>query len=164
MNEVTLALIISALSLGLAGLSLGWNIYRDIIIKPKAKITVARVILVNAFDRNTVNLKISAVNYGPGKIRLNIIRFKKTTFMQTITRKWTHGVLFHDWENPLSGQLPSSLEVGQTLDLIFPWTDDNIFSHHPTKLGICDSFGKTHWCSNSDIKKVQKQWNEAFSK
>lgn len=156
------ALLISAISLGIAGLSLGWNIYRDIVLKPRAKVSVSHIILVPPHVRNTPHFKISAVNHGPGVIRLNIIRFKNATFWQRITRSWTHGVLAHDWENPLSGQLPKSLEVGETLDLLFPWQEDNLFEARPTHVGIMDSFGRTHWCPTKNIRKTQKKWDEAF--
>jgi len=162
MDSNTIAILVSFLSLAIAGASLGWNIYRDVVLKPRAKVSVTRIVLVPPHAPNSTNLKISAVNHGPGTIRLNIIRFKNATRSQRIRRKWTHGILNHDWENPLSGQLPKSLEVGEAIDLLFPWTDDNLFLRRPTHVGIMDSFGRTHWCSRKDVIKTQESWDEDF--
>lgn len=160
-NEVVL--VVSALSLGLAGLSLGWNIYRDVVLKPRAKVSIDHVVVAPPHAPRSQQLKISAVNHGPGIIRLNIIRFRHATFWQRIIRSWRHGVLLHDWENPLSGQLPTSLEVGEAVDLLFPWQQDNLLESRPTHVGITDSFGRTHWCSKKQIAKAQQKWDTDFA-
>lgn len=157
-----IAILISGLSFGVAALSLGWNIYRDVVLKPRAKVSVARVVVASEVMPRETKLKISAVNHGPGPVRLNIIRFMKSSIWCRLLGKWNHGFLIHDYRNPLSGQLPKTLEVGETIDLLFPWDEENICSVNPTAIGIADSFGRTHWAKNKDLKRLMADWRNDF--
>lgn len=163
METDQLAILIAGLSFGVAAFSLGWNIYKDIILKPTAKASADRVLMASEVMPQQMKLKISAVNHGPGPIRLNIIRFIKTSLWKRLFRKWTHGVIIHDYRNPLSGQLPVTLEVGETVDLIFPWDAENICSVNPTSIGIADSFGRTHWAKRKNVRKLMEHWRSDFA-
>ena len=156
------AIVLSLISLIIAAFSLGWNIYRDIILKPRAKVSVSKATLVSEVITPQDKLMISAVNFGPGKIRLGIIRFMHRTILARLRRNWTHGVIIHDYKNPLSGQLPVTLDVGESVDLVFPWDKENLCSRAPTHIGIRDSFGRTHWAPISYVQKVNKQWVKEF--
>ena len=163
MNIQDLALGLSILSLCVAALSLGWNIYRDVILKPRLKVSIARIIVASELAENSVQLMISGVNFGPGKIRLNIIRFMHSSLLKKVVKKWKHGVLIHDYRNPISGQLPITLDVGEKLDLIFAWNEENICSTNPSHIGIADSFGRTHWAPRKELKKAIKSWKRDFA-
>lgn len=158
-----LAILISGLSFGIAAISLGWNIYRDVILKPFAKVSVSRVTVASEVMPHQTKLKISAVNHGPGPIRLSMIRFMKSSIWKRLFRNWTHGVVIHDYRNPLSGQLPNTLEVGETIDLLFPWSEENVCSVNPSAIGITDSFGRTHWAKRKEIRKLMSQWHRDFA-
>ena len=162
MNKEELAIIISVLSLGVAALALGWNIYRDVILKPRLRVTVKKSSIAQEGRPNSTHFMISAVNFGPGVIRLNIIRFMHSSLFKKIFKKWKHGVLIHDYTNPLSGQLPSTLDIGEKIDLVFPWDAECLCGRSPTHIGIADSFGRTHWAPKKEVKKVIKQWKEEF--
>ncbi|MDZ7660927.1 hypothetical protein [Thiohalophilus sp.] len=162
MNKEEIALIISMLSFGVAALALGWNIYRDVILKPRLQVTVKKSLIAREGRPNTTHLMISGVNFGPGAIRLNIIRFMHSFIFSKLLKKWRHGVLIHDYRNPLSGQLPTSLEIGEKIDLIFPWDEECLCSSKPTHIGLADSFGRTHWASKKEVKKVIKEWEADF--
>jgi len=163
MNKDEIAILVSLISLGVAALALGWNIYRDIILKPKLRVSVKKALIAVEGFPNKNHFIISAVNFGPGIINLNIIRFMHSSLFKKIFRKWKHGVLIHDYRNPLSGQLPSKLDIGEKIDLIFPW-DDCLCKKNPTHIGIADSFGRTHWAPKKQVKKVNKEWNAEFGK
>lgn len=162
MTNIALPIIISILSFVLAAISLGWNVYRDVVLKPRARVTVAKAVVASELLLSQDVLIISAVNLGPGRLRLNIIRFMHRSLLQRILRKWRHGVLIHDYRNRLSGQLPATLEVGDSLDLLFPWGAELICASSPTHIGIKDSFGRTHWAAKSDVAKVNKEWSSEF--
>ena len=162
MNKDEIAIILSMLSLGVAALALGWNIYRDVVLKPRLRVTVQKSLIAQEGRQNTTHFMISAVNFGPGVIRLNIIRFMHSSFFKKLFKKWRHGVLMHDYRNPLSGQLPTSLDVGEKIDLIFPWDEECLCRTKPSHIGLADSFGRTHWASKKDVKKVIKEWESEF--
>lgn len=162
MKPELVAILISSFSFGVAALSLGWNIYRDVILKAKVKVSVRKVVVASEGRQPSKKLLISAVNFGPGKIRLNIIRFMHSSLLQRLFKTWEHGVLIHDYRNPLSGQLPITLDIGEKVDLLFPWDEENICSSRPTHIGIADSFGRTHWCPRKEVHKSLNDWEFDF--
>ena len=71
MKQDNLAIIISSISIFIAALALGWNIYRDIILKAKVKVKFMLGFITNpAMKKPLDRLILSATNFGPGKIRL----------------------------------------------------------------------------------------------
>jgi len=66
------AIIISCISLAVALFSLGWNIYRDVVLKARVRISFSlRRYLVG--QEKLDQLAVVAVNLGPGSIRLTSI-------------------------------------------------------------------------------------------
>jgi len=142
--------------------ALGWNVYRDVILKPRVKVSVAKATLIMPHGPNTDHLTIKAVNHGPGQVRLNTIRFKRLSLFGRLLKRSQYGVIVHDYENPLSGTLPKMLEVGDTLSFFFPWDRDSFLSSKPTHLGLDDTFGRFHWASKRELKTAYKEWKKAF--
>ncbi len=108
-NEI--AILISFASFGVATIALGWNIYRDIVLKPRLRVSVAKVMITSEVIDPSDKFMISAVNFGPGKIRFSIIRFMHSSVFKKIFRKWKYGVLIHDyrvsvWRNTSIAQVP----------------------------------------------------------
>jgi len=162
MTKDEIAIVISIASLCVAAIALGWNIYRDVVLKPRLRVSVMRAVIASEAIRPSNKFIISAVNFGPGKIRISIIRFRQSSIFKKLFRKWQHGVLIHDYRNPLSGQLPSTLDVGEKIDLIFPWDSDCLCGNNPSHIGIADSFGRTHWAPKKEVQNVIKQWKQEF--
>ncbi len=48
------------------------------------------------------------------------------------------------------------------MDLVFPWDSECLCSINLSHIGIADFFGRTHWASRKEVKKVIKQWKEEF--
>lgn len=155
----SVAITLSVVSLLIAATSLGWNIYRDVVLKPRVKVSVSKAAVGSEGRGLKDHLMISAVNFGPGKVQLNIIRFLHRSRM---LKKQRHGVLIHDYENPLSSKLPATLEVGEEATYLFPWNSENLCSRTPSHVGIRDSFSRTHWAPSKEVKKVNDEWQQAF--
>lgn len=154
------AIILSVVSLLIAATSLGWNIYRDVVLKPRVKVSVSKSSVGSEGRGLKDHLMISAVNYGPGKVQLNIIRFLHSA---RLLKKQKHGVLIHDYTNPLSSKLPATLEVGEEVHYLFPWDAENLCSRSPSQIGIRDSFSRTHWAPSKEVKKVNYEWQQSFA-
>jgi hypothetical protein len=63
-----LSLVISALASLVSGLALGWNIYRDVILKARVRVRleVGQYIIASG-PRDRHRLWLDAVNLGPGR-------------------------------------------------------------------------------------------------
>ncbi|MGH9932598.1 MAG: hypothetical protein ACREA9_25625 [Pyrinomonadaceae bacterium] len=162
-NETIVALAASCLSLVIAAISLGWNIFRDIVLKGRLKVYFGpRVLITHGSDHRPEYLFLSATNHGPGSLKLQSVVLLQTSWWRHLFRRKKHAFLVHDFTNPLSGKLPTKLEVGESIDLLFPYDKDAFLSGDWTRVGITDSFGRTHWATDASVNDACKRWREKF--
>ena len=145
--------VIAVLALMVSGASILWNIYRDILIKPKLKvrIQVSKIIQYGSKQRETF-VDITATNHGPGVITCESIFARKRALFRRVKPKYWY--VISDHTNPLSAQLPKRLEVGEKLTLFLPYNEKTILAIRPTHVGIKDSFGSLHWADKSSLKEA----------
>ena len=94
MSKESIAILISIASILVASLSLGWNVYRDVILKAKLRVRfMVGLITHPTFNKPLERLIISATNFGPGKIRCTMIFIKNFSLWKKITRKTKLAVL-----------------------------------------------------------------------
>lgn len=158
------ALFISVLSFVTASLSLGWNIYRDIVLKPRVRVTaiIGPIMTAGVEEVGPTYIGITAVNHGPGNTTLSLITLKKTCLFKWLTRKQEFAVLLHDYENPASGKLPHTLGVGEQIFLPFPYDSKCFLKENMSHVGISDTFGRTHWMKTSQVKEMNARWRKEF--
>ena len=78
MSLALIALLISGLSVAVASLSLGWNIYRDVLAKPRVKVRMGiRQVVEDGESVNGYVAWVRGLNLGPGKVTLEIIVVRK---------------------------------------------------------------------------------------
>ncbi len=165
MTTAETALSISIFSVAIAALSLGWNIYRDVILKAKIKIGFGvRTIIQHGNPERPEYVNITATNHGPGAVNLSMVQMKNSSWWRLLLRKEQHAVVIHDYTNPLSGQLPHKLEVGEKFDLLFPYDSECMLKSGWSHIGISDYFGRTHWAKSKQVKEALNQWKEDYSK
>ncbi|MCI0419690.1 MAG: hypothetical protein L0312_10785 [Acidobacteria bacterium] len=157
------ALLISILSFLVACGSLGWNIYREVALRARVIVTVAvGNVLAEGREPSPDQIFVGATNFGPGKVKLETIRLQKSSEWLKFLRRTKHAVIIHDYKNPLSGKLPTTLEVGEHVTYPFPLEKECFLGQDFTHVGICDSFGRVHWAARSDYVKARKRWMKTF--
>lgn len=165
MSESEIAILISVVSAVIAAFSLGWNVYRDVVLKPKVVVTFGKKNIFQAgMPPSPDYVGITAVNHGPGTVTLNSIVLKETSLIKKILKKQKYAVLNHDWHNPYSGRLPVKLEVGEGVDLFVDFDKECFLKHPFTHLGLNDSFGRSSWAKKSAMKHNRKKWQEKYEK
>ena len=163
MTTSEIAIGISIISVLFAGLSLGWNIYRDVVLKANIRISFAIMTLVQrGISARPEYINITATNFGPGLVNLSMIEIKNSSWWRWLLRKEEHAVVIHDSENPLSGQLPCKLEVGEKLNLLLPYDEQCFLKEGWSHVGVNDYFGRTHWACKKDVKEAIQKWQNKF--
>ncbi len=165
MDNGTIAIIISVFSAAVAATSLGWNIYRDIVLKAKVQMSLSiRKIVQEGAPPSPNFINIRATNHGPGIVNLSSVSLMQSAIWRLLFRRKKYAFLVHDYKNPYSGNLPKKLEVGENLDLFFDYDADCFLSGEFTHLGINDSFGRTHWAPRKSMRELRKKWLNEFGK
>lgn len=154
--------VISILALMISGISIFWNVYRDIVLKAKLRIIVQISDIVQSDKKLGTFILIGGTNHGPGSIICESIWLQKKYFWGWVTRKSRFAFLVHDYTNPLSNTLPKKLEVGENLTLLFPYKEGMFLATRPTHVGIKDSFGRLHWAKSKSLKEAIEKYLKIF--
>lgn len=163
-----ITLLISVIAVAISAVSLGWNIYRDVIIKPKMKLKLSFANLINGLhgdspglltniniirDNNTFII-LEAVNHGPGKISCRAIILEMEDGRLAIADA--------DISNPVTDKLPKTLEVGECLKTAYPILHNGFLSMPLSRIGIRDSFDRVHWTSTNNISVMKNVFSNYF--
>ena len=165
MEPIEIIALVSGLSFLMAGLSLGWNIYRDVILKPRLKIVFGVFSLVGGGVPKQTYLMVKATNHGPGAIKVINIIGRIQNWWERLLGRGTFFIVIPDESKPEFGRLLTRLEVGDELNFYLPYTNapESCLLQSPfTKIGLSDNFDKCHWASKKDIKKAKEQFKKDF--
>ncbi len=149
MDKATLAIIISSISAAIAGLSLGWNIYRDVILKPRLKVNFeVRTLFTPRINTLSKFISISAANLGT-----------RSTTIQNIRAKWKTELIM---VTNLSLEIPKRLEASEKVQFQLPYNTGycEFLLGDCRGVGLEDAFGKIHWVKRKDFEKVREKWQE----
>jgi len=162
MRTELFALFVSFVSLLVAALALGWNIYRDVILKARVVVRVAVVHMHGERGREGTYINISATNHGPGRVILSGIIGRQGSLVDRWLRRVKHIFVTPDFRNPYSAELPCTLDVGEKADFLLPWREGAVLSLDLRKLGISDTFGRKLWAPAADVERAKADYREAF--
>jgi len=115
------------------------------------------------FPKPLTKVFLSATNFGPGAIKVTMIDFKGAALWRRVFRRVKYGVIIWDYTEPLSGKLPTKLEVGESIDLLFKYGTEFKLTSEITHIGLRDSFGRVHWASCRDVKTFKQKHAKDFS-
>src|SRR2546430_3429860 len=137
-------ILLSIAALVISAFSLGWNSYRDVILKPRVRIQFGiRTVMVDGKLSDRM-IYVSGVNYGPGPCACVGVVAEKKSLNRWLKNKWKTGFVVPDFANPLCTKLPHKLNMAEEVHLFFRMQKDCILAYRPTRIGITDSFGRTH--------------------
>jgi len=154
----TIAITVSLFSLGIALVTLGWNIYREIALRGRIKTSLAIGDWHNDGVRSQ-KIIVSATNLGPGSVQLQGFTLKAQTRGKFNPKCHVPSV---EWEHPLTTRLPAMLAVGETAKLVITYEPDCFLSGGVTQFGITDSFGRVHWTPKKDGLRAIEEFEKDF--
>ena len=167
MSTAEIAIAISVLSAVAAALSLGWNIYRDIVLKPKVKVDFAVALGCRFYERTPSEkvgtfLRIAVTNFGPGAVKVSTIHVRDTSFWKKLRGKTRRRFAIAQRKDGMGDELPKKLEVGEDISLLLPYSKNSFIGEGWTHIGVNDTFGRMHWAKKRDIDTAHKHWQRDF--
>ena len=161
MTASSFAILISCLSLVISVIALGWNIYKDVYLRARVRTSFKLMVLQHAtFQKPLWRFCFSAMNLGPGKVRLETLALQESSIWKKITRRTQRSVLIHEFDHPLGGTLPCDLDVGAGMNFTFDPARCDFLNDNDTHIGIRDSFGRIHWCGKHEMVAAKKDFRE----
>ena len=162
METAEIALLIGSVSAVIASITLGWNIYRDIILKAKVKAMFTVVDSYGPSGKEGSYIRFTFVNCGPGPVQLKGLHVKDSSLKKQLNRKVKWALVTQDDNNPYSISLPCWLTVGQDFDCLLPYDKDCLLVHKWSHAGAVDSFGRMHWAPSSHVQEAIKRYEKDF--
>jgi hypothetical protein len=167
-NETTILISFGALMVSV--FSLGWNFYRDVVLKARVRVTIDVSNIHHADSVQGPFISINVTNLGPGVIICESIRLERRSCLgflgwrvsRLLHLRYEHAHVMHDYTNPYSSSLPKKLDMGEKLSLLLPFKEDASLSVDPTHVGILDSFGRLHWATRSSLSRAKAQFFQEF--
>jgi hypothetical protein len=146
--------VISIIALIISGISIFWNIYRDIILKAKLYVRIQISEIIGQGIHQGPYIDVAGVNHGPGSIICEAI-IMKNSLWERLKKKKKYGFI----QNNI---LPKKLEVGERVNVLLPYNNNAFLSLKPCRVGIKDSFGRLHWAMRKSLKQAIKQYLKDF--
>jgi len=157
-------ILVSILSLCLSVFALGWNVYRDVILKPRLKVKfyVATIVPQGAPEFKKTAINLSATNFGPGKTKVEMIHAMYAPVWRRLIMRPITMVILPDDSNPMNSHLNQWVEPGDTWTHILPYEKRCILGENVTHVGVRDSFGRLHWASKSQVRDAIQSYRRDF--
>ena len=131
----------------------------------KAKVRVGietRVIIQEGAPPSPKFVGIHIANHGPGSVNLQSIALRDTSLWKWMFRKQRHAILNYDYNHPNTNHLPKKLEMGEVMDVFTSYNADCFLKNTFNRLGITDTFGRTHWAPRKSVPELQGKWKVDF--
>lgn len=172
MIEYRITILISICALLISVFSLGWNFYRDVILKARVKVTISISNIHQGDDIRGPFVSIGVTNFGPGPVTCDSIGMMKKSrlsflgmhILKVFRMQTGYCHIMHDYTNPYSSELPKKLLVGERLTLLLSMNQDCLLAFDPTHVGVHDSFGRYHYATIRSLKKAKQEFFEKFEK
>lgn len=149
-----LPILISFGALVISVFSLGWNVYRDVIRKPKLRVSFGIKRIATNGKLGDELISLSGTNCGPGEICCTGVVIAKDSIGRRLKGQWRLGFGVPDFDNPVCHKLPRRIDMAEEVSLVFPLKAECVLSYRPSRIGISDSFGRTHWAPNAETREA----------
>lgn len=143
-HHENLTIAVSMLAFAVSLFSLGWNVYRDVIFKPRFRIRFA---IARGSSDSRMIFDLTVVNLGPGTAVVEAMAVK--TQLATLIWSDAHHVV----------GVPKELKAGQrTVLAVHP--RESLLEHQTKalRIGVQDAFGRIHWAPRKVLKNVQREY------
>jgi len=157
------ALIVSIVSVCAAFFALAWNVYRDVFLRPRVRVSVFHIFISHpTMPEQPEFVVISATNLGPGEMTINGIVAMQGTFLLHPRKRARNFVILPDYTSGFGSRLPAKLARGDSAEVYLPYTAQCILKEPITHVGLRDSYGRTHWAPKKQLRNCRAEWRKEF--
>jgi hypothetical protein len=162
-HHENLTIGLSIFAVGTSLFSLGWNVYRDVILKPRFRVRLRIAERPSDITRQrppepwwsrnpngawVPYLELSVVNLGPGLVVVGAAVIKVGGTVERV----------------LAEHLGTRLEKGERIGIMLPNSDECVLDKKLRRIGIRDTFGRVRWAPRKDLDQVRREYVEGKAK
>lgn len=162
-NESQIALILSLISLALAGTAIWWNIYSHYYSKPILKVSLQLYHEVDTkFKTKKKYLVLTANNLGPDDVtigRITLRRFTIKTILKIKHTSYFFGKGFYK-DNIIDSDI--TLKKGARHQYFLNYSKTCILGINANQIGVYDHFDRSTWVRLKTYKRLKEKYIKEF--
>ena len=144
-------------------LTAGWTIYRDVIQRPKFRVSIAIKSIYQAGQEPVgPDLYVEALNLGPLPNRFGVVWCRKSWWRRQVKETGSYASIYSDYGHVATTPSGERIEVGDTGTHVFPYDVDCFLKEDWAQVGVSDGYGRTHWAPRKHLREVRKKYRERF--
>jgi hypothetical protein len=154
---------VSAVALIVSLVTFFWNVFKELGLRPRVRVTMKVMVFKYDGGETATKILIYAVNFGPGTVYLNSVTLKARWRDRWRGTPKYAGVIVEDRTVYGNSDLPARLDVGQQAQFRLPYYEDSSVLKTPwRRVGITDSFDRTHWVPRKRLRRARKTYLRDF--
>ena len=162
MNQATIALILSSLSIGIALTSLFWNIYKELLLRPRSFVVCGVSNIYHGGKTLGPFIDLRLTNRGPGKLVITNIVFFEGGFFRKLVGLQKMATINYDYENPYNSKLPEEVEQYHSYVQYLNYEKDCFLEQKVTRFGFIDPMNRYHWAKRRYLRKLRCRFEKDF--
>lgn len=108
-------------------------------------------------------MAVEALNLGPSPNRVGLTFVRKNWLRRRfLDRARGTAMVYPNYKHRAATTASTRLEVGDQANFIFPYDKDCFLKEGFSQIGVADGFGRIHWGSRRDFRKIRKKFQKDF--
>lgn len=162
-QESQIALILSVISLALAGTAIWWNIYSHYYTKPILKLSFQLYHEVDTkFKTSKKYLVLTATNFGPDEITIGRITLRRFTIKTILRKKRTSYFFGRGFYKDNIIEEDITLKKGARHQYFLNYNKVCIFGINANQIGVYDHFDRSTWVKLKTYKNLKEKYIKEF--
>lgn len=157
------ALTVSLLSAGVAFLALGWNIYRDVLLRARTGVVAYVSSVISGEESDGPFITIRLVNRGPGNVVLTNLIVRRIGLWARLRRRTANATIMSDYTNRYNPSLPITINQQEFTHQLLNYEEGCFLKDDWNRLGFIDSLNRYHYVRKKDLRELKRKYREDFS-
>ncbi|MEN6575464.1 MAG: hypothetical protein ABFD90_03910 [Phycisphaerales bacterium] len=162
MTQATIAIILSSVSIVIAFTSLFWNIYRDVLLRPRSEVVCGVSYIRHGDKERGPFIDLRLTNKGPGTIIVTNIIVHNGGFLRRLLRIQKKATVMYDYTNELNPKMPTQVAQYQSITQYLDFDKDCFLKGGATRFGFIDTLNRYHWARRRYLRKLLLAYRRHF--
>ncbi len=161
-SQATIAIILSSVSLVMALISLLWNIYKEVLLRPRSSVVCGVSYINNGNKEFGPFIDLKLTNKGPGKIILTNIVVHNGGILRRLLRTQTKAAVMYDYTNGCNPRMPTEVTQYQSTTQYLDFNQECFLKDGATRFGFIDSLCRYHWAKRRYLRRLLAAYKRDF--
>jgi hypothetical protein len=157
------ALGVSFVSVSVAFLALGWNVYRDVLLRARTKVTAYVSYVVSGEITTGPFITVRLTNLGPGRVVLTNLVVRRVGLWARLSKAQANATINYDHTNHFNVAFPLTVGEQDYTSQLLNFERECFLKFNWNRFGFMDSLNRYHYVRKKDLRELKRKYREDFS-